>query len=442
MRFAIASPEGAGLSWWKRLQDEGHDVRVWLGHINDLTKPRPQRYIGDGIVTKFNSWADLLAWSKEKPTIMLFDSSGMGNLADIARKAGIFVIAGGEFCDKMEEKRLHGFAIADRIGAKLPPYKAFNNAKDALAYVKTVQHPIYFKPDRDLGTDATHGSDNGEDMAEYLEGLMRKNRRIGPCVVQDKIEGIAYSTERWFNGHKFIEPIFGTIERKKFMNDEIGPATGCSFNVVWKYDNIPSIVTDLGFDKLEVLLRANQAPPGPYDINAIVNEEGAHFLEWTPRMGFDASTIERLYYPDLGKFLYGIATGSPLGEIEDHPMIYGVRISVPPYPWSDFEKVKDMEMSIGVSIPGLKEEDIAGDDFAAYSIRKGEGGYEIASPEGIVGVAMVVGEDLEDMEERALKKAKSLKAPGGQWRTDGAKSLLEDGEQIVLAGYEIPIGMQ
>ena len=69
--FAIVSALACGLSVWTRLQDEGHEVRVYIYPIigNDIGGGKVTEtkiHVGEGIVPREYSWERLLAWAKEQ----------------------------------------------------------------------------------------------------------------------------------------------------------------------------------------------------------------------------------------------------------------------------------------------------------------------------------------------------------------------------------------
>ena len=140
-------------------------MRVWI-------EPASHKTVGDGIVPKAAQFTELLAW---KPDLLLVDSGGIGEKADIARNRGIPVVGGGAFCDKLEEDRTFGMGIAQQIGARIPGCKEFATLRAAADYAKTLGNtPTYFKSDRYLEGDATHGAPDGAQMHDYLEDLMRQ----------------------------------------------------------------------------------------------------------------------------------------------------------------------------------------------------------------------------------------------------------------------------
>jgi phosphoribosylamine--glycine ligase len=428
MRIDIASSFGCGLSWWKRLADEGHDVRVWI-------EPSSHRTIGDGMVPKCTK-ADIEASSAD---LVLFDSSGLGDLADIVRKRGVRVVGGGSFCDKLEKDRSFGAKIAEEAGAVLPPYEEFGAFSEALTRARALNGvATYFKSDRYLEGDATHGADDGGEMAEYLEGLCRRYGSHGRCILQAKIPGVPLSTARWWNGSTWVGPYEGTYENKKFMNDDIGPATGCSFNAVWFYDaERPRIAELLEWENLGEAFRKAEAPPGIYDINAIVAEDGqAYFLEWTPRLGYDSEMTALALMPDLGAWLYAVGYGTEMPEWSDD-IAFAVRLSVPPYPWEHAKKAEKGSAD-GIGLSNLPER-----GFVPYCVREGAYGMELAGPEGIVGLVCATGEDVSELGEEVLEMAKGIRVSGSalQYRSDGADDTIKMMEQLAEAGLDVPAGV-
>lgn len=434
------SPEGDAPSWWVRLKDEGHDVKVWIQKQSCKT-------IGNGLVVKAGSQAELTAWLKEGqragiPSLALFDFSGFGEIADSLRRAGVLTLCGGAFMDRLETDRAFGFEVMRAAGATLPPYQEFASIPEALKHAQTLgDTPTYFKSDKRLELDATHGADNGPEMAEYLEGLIKKFGRGGACILQQKIEGVPISTTRWWNGMDWVGCYAADYENKKFMNDNVGPATGCSFNVTWFYDDEPDIAKRLRWQGLTPIFQQNQAPPGLYDINAIISENGdAYFLEWTPRLGYDSEMTNAQLIPDLGRFLYDVATGhdpqDPSGDLA-----YSIRLSIPPYPWEKGEKY-DNTLCAGLELKNV--DGLWGGNFVAYEVELTEDEVlQTVGCEGIIGLVAACGSDIEACHEEAVEFAKEIKLSGASlmYRTDGADDCIEAAEKLDAACCDVHPGL-
>jgi len=415
---------------------------VWI-------EDKEQGAVGSGLVPLASTWEKLFDWAKSsarssQPTLMVFDSSGMGDKADEARRWGLNVIGGGSFCDKLEKDRSFGFEIAKAAGALLPDYKDFQTFAEARSWADSLPEDadVYWKSDRFLESDATHSAHGGAELREYLDSVIRRFGSRGECMVQDKIDGIALSTARWWNGKAFIGPVEGTIEHKKCWNEDIGPSTGCAFNSVWFYpDNEPDIAVALGFDKLTYLFAKYSAPPGIYDVNAVVDEEGqAYFLEWTPRFGYDAEPTAFELWGSASGLLWAVATGTTLPEWSDQ-LAYSMRLTIPPYPW-EHGKREMKHTSFGVEVRGLGVANLVGGNFLPYELAFDESkGLHVASAEGVVGLAAHVGDSLSALHNAALETAESIRVSGLQYRTDGDLATADDAEALMQAGFSVPRGL-
>lgn len=429
MRIGIVSEWGCSLSWWARLADEGHDVLVYT----------PKHKVGAGIVSTCGSYDYLVAWVKEgaPQAMVLFDASGMGDKADELRARGIPIVGGGSFCDRLEKDRTYGFRIASEAGSELPPYVSFTSIAEGIKYAQQLG-PVgtYFKSDSYLDSDATHSADTGDDLQEYLEKIRRRYGDHRKFIIQKKIDGVPLSTARWWNGSHWASPFMATYENKKFMNDDVGSATGCAVNALHFYkEEAPAIAEALSWDGLTTLFRQEHAPPGVYDMNAIVTPNGeAYFLEWTPRLGYDSEMTSGRLIPDLGQWLWGMAVGCDPG-MPSFDLAFGLRLTVPPYPWEDGH-ADDKHAAVGVEVPVTGS--LWSEEFIGYQLRAAQegGGCEVATPEGIVGLAYAQGGDVEDLSDDAVEWAKDFKVSKLAYRTDGGKRLKQDALAVREAGFD------
>lgn len=439
--------DAVGLSWAARLHDEGSEVLYYI-------HPKYARGIGEGIVPRTDSLHHMLAWAKAKPTIAVYTFTGMGKAspkiavgAEDFQRAGIPVILGGTEMDRLENDREYGFKVAEHIGARIPPHFEFSTAKEAQTFCKV--HGAtewYFKPNDMDDCDTTHGG-TGSEIAEYLDYFIECHGNNRKNIVQMKVPGVAISTGAWFNGFTFLEPFEGTIEHKAFMNDDLGPSTGCSTNVVWFYDEYPKIAKDLGFDKLGLYLASKLCNPGLIDINAVVSEEAGkwgpkgvpYFLEFTPRCGWDSEAASMaLLKGGLNMFLAQLARRQlERAPFQTGKLSYGLRLSLSPYPYMPKKHDEPMKPSPkGRTISGPKD---MWNDFVGYSVAKGPKGFNVASDDGIIGVAVQTGTNLKSIAKKAEEFAASLQPKGLQYRTDGAKVLTNDAHRVSAAGYPIPM---
>jgi hypothetical protein len=234
------------------------------------------------------------------------------------------------------------------------------------------------------------------------------------------------------------------------MDGDVGPSTGCSFNAVWMYEaEAPKVVQSLKWDALNGLFQRFDAPPGIYDINAIIAEKDgpwgpggeAYFLEWTPRMGFDSETTSQrlLDGMGLGEFFQRLVTGR-LAEapFRTDVMAYATRLSVSPYPWEHNEDAKKTcEGTPIYGVDGLWE-----NHFIGYSVALGEDGFYVADRTGLVGLSLALGTSVKKAHDECMAYVKdTLEVPSLQYRRDGATCVEKDAKALEKLGFEVHRGL-
>jgi phosphoribosylamine-glycine ligase len=374
---------------------------------------------------------------------MLFDLSGYGQKADEARKAGLLVVGGDSTCDRMEKDRVFGFRVAEEMGALVPHYEEFSSISDAISYVQTLgDMGTYFKTDRFIDYNTTYGASNSEEMVEFLQALRENSGDRIHNIIQDKIEGVAISTARWFNGKEFVGPFEGCIEHKALLNDDVGPKTGCAVNAVWFYKDESSFISEaLNWHNLAEVLRKRNAPSNIYDANAVVTPDGdAFFLEWCARLGYDSEPTGQLLMDSFSDFLWCIASGQGKLCKLSGAMAYSTRIWVPPYPAEYDSKVIDEDKSV-IGKPLFGVNSLWGRPFVGYGVQYRNGNYELAASSGEVGLAADTGTRLSKMNENCVEYAKSLRPSGFCFRTDGDKVIKKDAEELMKVVSDLPKGL-
>lgn len=434
MKFACFSVEGTSLSWWKRLQDEGNEVLVYIAPTGPVR-------VGDGIIPKTRNYAEWVAFGKGG--VYFFDCTDHGDKAELLRRAGERVIGGGKFCDKLETDREWSSELVKSVGLRLPTYHSFQTVSAAQRFAASQSATFVFKTNTLINSSMTYLAKDPGDMVKYLAFVRGKWGDNISCIMQEKLDGFALSTARWWNGHEWTGPYEGTIEHKKFMDGDIGPATGCSFNALWFYqDDQPEIAKKLKFDELAKVWLKEKAPPGMYDINALLSEDDGmpYFLEFTPRLGFDSEPTSQKGITDLGKLLSTLASGGDVSDLFERDDLYcSVRVSVPPYAW---EAVSHTDKENCMDFPVSGTDGLWSKSFIGYGLRDDpKRGLVVADPSGLVGLSSGSGKTLKSAFAGAYKfldkKESNFQVPNLQYRTDALKCCEEDVKTILSLGYEV-----
>jgi hypothetical protein len=426
---------------------------VWRGQCDASGKPslnHNQKRVGEGLVPLTDSWHDLLAWAKNglrtgEPTIMLFDSTastkgGLGGLADDARGYGLPVIGAGKFSDRLEMDRGFGRSVATSAGIASPPSMQFPSVDACLAYARSgkLAHEVYWKTDTYIDGDSTHKCADAEDLVDYLEMVKRRGHNVA-CMIEECLDGFALSTQRWWNGRAWVGPYQWDFEHKAFMPGDVGPSTGCAWNAVGQYDDdMPKIAQMLNWDGLTAAFTKAQAGAGVYDINAIIMEGEAYFLEWCGRFGYDSEAAATYLYADYSRWLWYVATGQ--GEDaapKRDEFALTVRLTVPPAPFEHIEQGDDGS-AVGVYVRGDVGDLWSGSFFGYELMHTAETGLAVGAPEGLVGLSCAVGTVASDLADEAMEWPKeNLRVPGlSYWRVGVGDSLKKDAERCADNGVD------
>jgi len=225
--------------------------------------------------------------------------------------------------------------IAKSSGLKVPKWERFNSFDKAKDFVADNERPFVFKPQNNQSPAFTYVSSDGEDMIEMLAYFGSIWTGKVDFILQEKIEGIEISIERFYlDGEPISNTLNSTLECKKFLEGDKGVNTGCMGSVVrfWKKPN-PKLYK-LTLQKVETFLKRFKYS-GPLDCNCIISEKDRmpYFLEWTTRFGYNAlyALCEGLNQ-DVGSFIGGIVENGQNQQKPSYEWLGAVRVSIPPYP--------------------------------------------------------------------------------------------------------------
>jgi phosphoribosylamine-glycine ligase len=354
MRVLLISKEGDGLGVAQRLALEGNDVDVYIAE---------ERFAkaGQGLVNRVLDWVR----SSRDADLILADCVGLGRYEDALRKLGTPFIGCSEVLDKIELDRWQGMEMFRRAGITIPPTYRFSSTREALALPSEHgwEPGWVIKPDGNVSTAKTMVV-REQNQWEQCVGALQPG---STGIVQKIVEGVEVSTEGWFNGSRFVQ-YNHTWEDKRFLVGDLGQNTGCMGN----------IVLACGADKL-VRGTVQRMQPflrlldyrGPFDINCIVNADGAFALEATSRMGYDAveALLEGLDEPAT-LFLGDIAGGVNREPSVTEQTMVAVRLSIPPWPMRKPDRDDKPSLVTGIdksTLPHLFLTDLYCEDGVYYT---------------------------------------------------------------------------
>jgi phosphoribosylamine--glycine ligase len=412
-KFMFISNSGDGLGLAFKLKDAGHQVAA-------LVKSDKSKKNFDRMMLKFQYMKQAMVWA-DKKTTFVFDSNGNGEVGDRLRMQGYAVFMGSKFADILELDRDAAFEYMGQVGIKFPRTEPFQDWDSGKKFIKGNKDERWvFKPSGPLADNDAVGSyvaHDSEDMIQMMDYWASVHSGGVEYILQQFLEGVAISTEGWFNGHEWMTPFNHTVERKQIANDNLGPSCGCSGNAVWGWFYGDNHIIEDGIQKMGPILE-EFGYAGPIDLNTVVNEEGVWALEFTPRFGYDAlPALLKLYQGDFAELLETVARGEHPKEMSlKRGFGTALRVSVPPYPSEEFKHVG------GIPIRGWEKEHRP--DLYFYEVMLDEKNRFVTSPAfGAVAAIQGYGMELEEAFLEPNRLARLARIPEKQYRTDIVKVL-------------------
>jgi phosphoribosylamine--glycine ligase len=420
-RFLILSDAGDGVGLALRLKLEGHDAKIKIfDHMHNTQ--------GKGLVDYSEEY--------QMGQTVIADCTGFGEVLDSFRDAGIPIFGGGSFADKLEADRRFAEEVMKSSGIDTPKSVSVTTWKDAAKQAERLAEntgKVVLKPEGDLsGVIPSYVASDVEDAHTMLK-QMEKEHGAGEVglTVQEFVEGTAVSTEGWFNGEDWVDGMFNhTIERKQFLDGDLGPSGGCTGNVVWPVDSKDPLVKQTLLLLTEALREHRYV--GAIDVNCVVNKGGVYGLEFTPRFGYDAfpTLLHSLCDWEFGVFISDLASGSSSSARLMEGFGAGVRLSIPPWP---NEKYHNEDC---IRLQGF--DDDAREYFYPYGVMLNEEELTSSHGVGILGVMNYEGRSIGQAFACVYHQISKLKIPNLQYRTDLTEQCLKDYRELqnILTGED------
>ena len=401
---------------------EGHNVKYYI-------KANEEKEVADGFVPKGDNWENEVDWAD----IIVFDDVlGQGTIAKKLRDQGKLVIGGTPYTDKLEDNRAFGQEELKNFGVPIIPYKDFISFNEAIDFIRYNPGKYVLKPSGEAqnikGLLFISEEDDGKDLIQVLGDYKKAwAKKIPSFQLQKRITGVEIAVGAFFNGKNFIYPINVNFEHKKLFPGNLGPSTGeMGTSMFWSGPNkIFNHTLKIFENKL-----AEEGYVGYIDLNCIVNNYGIYPLEWTARFGYPTISIqhEGMITP-MGEFLYDLARGNtPKLRVRSGFQI-GVRVVVPPFPFTDKEtfevKSKDSIVYFKKPTNGVHIEDV--------KLVNGE--WVVTGTAGVVVIVCGIGQTMKLAQHQVYNRIKNITIPHMYYRTDIGDRWYEDSDKLHSWGY-------
>jgi phosphoribosylamine--glycine ligase len=422
MNFLFVSYDGliGDLAW--TIVKEGHNVKYSISNPAD-------REVGAGFVPMADDWKAEVDWAD---VIVFDDVLGMGTEAKKLRDAGKLVVGGTPYTDMLEDDRSFGQEELKKHGISIIPYKHFESFDDAINFVRENKGRYVIKPSGEAqnlkGLLFIGEEEDGSDVIQVLEDYQQAwSDKIPTFQLQRRVEGVEVAVGAFFNGKQFAYPINVNFEHKKLFPGDLGPSTGeMGTAMFWSG---PNRIFNQTLKKLEGKL-AEEGYVGYLDLNCIVSGQSIYPLEFTARFGYPTIFIqsEGITTP-MAELLHGLAAGTRSTFKTRSGFQIGVRIVVPPFPFTDPEtfnvKSKDTIIHFRKSKEGVHFEDV--------KLVNNE--WLITGESGVILVVVGMGQTMKQAQKQAYSRIKNLIIPHMYYRVDIGNRWFEDSDKLHNWGY-------
>src|SRR3989339_1463384 len=416
-RFLFVSYDGTitDLAW--TVAQEGHEVRLCL-------EAKGFEEVGKGFVNVIRDWRKSVDWAD----IVLFDHIGKGAEADELRKKGKLCIGGSAYTDRLENDRTFGQEELKRNKIRTIPYQEFRSFDEGIAYVQTNPGRYVIKPSGDAQNLKqllfVGNEDDGSDVVRVL-GAYREtwSDTISVFQLQRRMTGVEVAVCAFFDGKKFVTPVFVSFEHKKLFPGELGVSTGeMGTSMFW---TARSPIFESVLRPFEQHL-AEEGYVGYIDVNCIVNSNGIYPLEFTCRFGFPFICLQEEGITEpMGELLLRMAAGEGNGIKVKRGYQVCALIVVPPFPFNDpktFESFSEdavvvfkKKMTEGIHIGDLKQENEE---------------WLITGQEGVALIVSGSGTTMRDAQKQMYTRIQNILISNMYYRTDIGDRWVDDSDKL------------
>jgi phosphoribosylamine--glycine ligase len=415
------------------MTQEGHSVKIFI-------QDKDRRKNFGNLVEKTTNWRKELTWVG-KNGLIVFDDVGFGKDQKELRKAGYAVAGGSELGDKLENDRQYADKIFSDYGIKTMPLKDFSGIDQAITFLKKNKGPWVIKQNGHASKsfNCVGLFPDNCDTINVLENYKKNNKKDLPVVtLQKKIIGVEIGVGRYFNGHDWTGPIELNIEYKRFFPGDLGPNTGEMGTVAWYDNNEKNKLFQETIAKLKPYLQKIDFR-GDFEINFIINKDGAWPLEPTPRFGSPIVHLQsELNNSPWAKFLNAVARGQNYKMNWKRGYGLVLLLAVPPLPYA--VKIPGVS-SEGINIIFDKEvknkmEHIHFEEVSSQNKKSSDSQLYISDSRGFVIYVTEVGKTIEEVREKVYGIAQHIHVPKMFYRQDIGLSFANDGiNQLKKFGY-------
>lgn len=306
-----------------RFQNEGCEVKLFVYHPE-------QKQCLRGLVEQVDDWKKELDWVG-KEGLIVFDDVGYGEIQDALRKDGYRVVGGSAGGDRLEMDRGFAQKLLEELGMTTVPNFDFKTPEEAMEFIRSNPKAWVVKQNTHQSALNYVGTlEDGRDALSILETYAKNG--VQNITLQERIQGVEVSINRYFNGQDWVGPSEITIEHKSLFNDNIGPKTGEMGNLMW-YDESDGRFFDETIARLKPYLQEVNFR-GDIDINCFIQEDKVYPIEVTARFGCPITHSQSvMHLSPWFEFLGAVADGDSYELEHRSGYCIALTMALPPFPY-------------------------------------------------------------------------------------------------------------
>jgi len=419
VKILFISNTGESLPIVLRLKRAGVSAEVYIhqpdyrGNYAGIIRPVPFSRLKKAVLAAEMVVFDMSHINERKKhdylLMKIFGVSGrcvFGPIADKLRN-DMIVVGSSRFTEDIEFDRAKGSQVAEKIGLAIPETEEFESLHAGVKFLKGRNDQWVLKPNDNRDLDLTYVEKFAGELLAKMTGEYAA--RLGDSVkfiLQKKVAGTEVSSEVWINKQGPVS-FNHTIESKRLMDADLGPAIGSQSNTVIVRSGENKVLLRQQLGRMATLLKS-EGYIGPCDVNCIIGDK-PYFLEWTPRFGYDAiyCLLAMTNVKDFFTKQFDVEYSGTCAASE--------RITIPPFPYCPPALLKRYARDVTIT-GGLRK------DFWAQDVYMDGETLKCAGADGILGVVTGSGKTPDEAWGKVRHNINKLGICSYvQHRTDGLK---------------------
>jgi phosphoribosylamine--glycine ligase len=433
VRLLVIDPEGSsGLDLALRAYRDGHEVTLAIKQTDK------QKLRGRGFVDVVPDPREWFRWSN---LIVNCDNSVYLRDLDQHRKAGGLAISACQETALWEIDRGIGQQALKKAGIPILESVEFNDYDTAIKHVSKTMKRYVSKPTGGFEKDKSlsYVSSGPDDMVFMLQRWKRISKLKTPFVLQDFVPGVEMGVGGWFGPGGWNEGWEEDWEFKKFMNDDLGPATG-EQGTISRYVRSSKLARKILAPLTPQLEKMGYC--GDINVNCIIDDKGHPWpLEFTTRLGWPAFNLQTaLCAGNVTQWLMDLASGIDSRSLLLDKVACGVVMSIPDYPYSHATGREVNGIPIYGITPGLWKH-LHPCEMALQDAPVAIEGKIVTMPMPVTAgdyvlVMTALGDTVKDAALTAYRRLERLTVPNSPaYRTDIGKRLAKQIPKLQAMGY-------